>query len=60
MGHYYSEMVSDDEQEKAAKFRKERRKKIVDFISYDIADRGLADVLADIVDDPQMYRISIR
>lgn len=57
MGHYRSEMGYEAEDERRAKEAAKRRKALVKKIKDDIAKRGIEEVLADIVIDPQMYRI---
>jgi hypothetical protein len=59
MGHYASEMgIGDTETERAQKLL--NKQKMLMNIRNDIEDRSIEEVLADIVNDPQMYRIHSR
>jgi hypothetical protein len=49
MGHYASEMISDEEWERERKRKEERHNRIKEKIAKDIAERSLEDVLATIV-----------
>lgn len=57
MGHYRSEMGYEDEDRREAERAEKRRKSLVEKIKADIKKRGTAEVLADIVIDPTMYKM---
>jgi len=57
MGHYASEMISDEEWEKERRIKEERHNRIKERIAQDITERSLEDVLATIVSgDTGRYR----
>lgn len=57
MGHYYSEMVSDEEQDAKAASKEAYIKRRAKRIEKAIKERGIARVLAEIIDDPTMASI---
>lgn len=59
MGHYRSEMITDDQVVEEKQSERTRRKRLVRTIEADIEKRGIAEVLADIVDDPNSYRFRV-
>lgn len=56
MGHYYSEMYSDEYFEEQDRKKKERYQKVKDKITKDLEKGSLEDVLTQIVLDPSIYR----
>lgn len=50
MGHYYSEMVSDEELEQQAKRKRERRERLERGLQQRIDEKGLVSLLADMVE----------
>lgn len=54
MGHYASEMLSDDDWECKQRVLRERRARIAHHIKADIEARGIEYVLADIVSDKHL------
>ncbi len=59
MGHYYSEMVSDAEQEREAAEKKARREKQLAKLKEMIEEDGLESVLLDIIKDRTMVSIRV-
>jgi hypothetical protein len=57
MGHYRSEMGYEEQDRREAEEKERRRKKVASAIKADIKKRGIENVLADIVLDPQMFLI---
>ena len=57
MGHYRSEMVSEDEERKAADRKQAALARSVEKIQAAIDAKGLAHVLAELAADPVMFRI---
>ena len=57
MGHYASEMISDEEREEAARQRRMRRNRIARNIAEAVRKEGIEFVLADILDEPTIARI---
>ncbi len=57
MGHYRSEMGYEAEDERRAKFEKERKERAIEDLKKRIAEKGIEEVLADIILDPQMTRL---
>lgn len=60
MGHYYSDMVSDDEHQKKADKKERSRLATAEQIRGAIAEHGLEYVLALIIEDPTMASIRFR
>ena len=60
MGHYRSEMISDEEYAKEQQDAIDRRAKIAANIREAIFKEGLDYVLADIIDNPTMAAIRYR
>jgi hypothetical protein len=57
MGHYRSEMVSQEDEDRRINSHEKQQKKRAAYIKRDIEKRGIERVLADILDDPTMYSI---
>lgn len=57
MGHYYSEMVSDAEQEREAAEKQERNQKRIEKLKKLIEKEGLEAVLLLIIDENIKHRI---
>jgi hypothetical protein len=60
MGHYYSEMVSFEEQEEIERLREELRKSRTEKIEKLIEEKGIARVLAEMIEDPILFKIHTR
>jgi hypothetical protein len=56
MGHYASEMISDEEWERERKIKEERHNRIAERIKVDLSERGLEHVLAQIIENPSYYK----
>lgn len=57
MGHYLSEMTSDDEWKREIKMRKATRAKLVKKIQSEVDKRGVAEFLADIIEQDSLTRL---
>jgi len=59
MGHYRSEMVSEEEDEREFQRRKEHRDRIAANIKDKIEKEGIEYVLADLLIDPILAKIGL-
>ena len=60
MGHYRSEMGYDEQDRKEAEAKAERRARCVERLDAEIKARGIADVLAEMLEDDTLFRIRYR
>ena len=60
MGHYRSEMISDDEHQREADYKRQSREATAKRIRETIDKEGVEYVLADIIADPTMASIIYR
>lgn len=60
MGHYRSEMSYEDRDRKNAEDKAARRKRSAQLIDEAIEARGIAEVLAEMIEDPLMFKIRYR
>jgi hypothetical protein len=59
MGHYRSEMGYEEEDARRADLKAERMARITANIDADVKERGIAIVLAEILDDPFLYKLGV-
>lgn len=59
MGHYRSEMGYEEEDAKREKWKAERLARMTVGIEADVKKRGIAAVLADILESPLHYKLGV-
>lgn len=60
MGHYRSEMGYDEQDRKDAEKKAQRRAACAERLDAEIKERGIAAVLAEMLDDDVLFRIRYR
>jgi hypothetical protein len=60
MGHYRSEMISDEQQDKEANEKYLRRQRLIKNIKQQIKERGIEELLADMIESDALLGIRNR